>query len=360
LITTKNAHEVQELRVIGRGRIRSAALSPDNKIRAVGTSQGTWLYSMDELGEPPSLLTPSCGIGFRFTPNGQMLIAADTPEATTTPGTIRIWDISKGVEHRVLRGHTGMITHILLHPDGTRLVSGDHIDDAILVWDVSTGQLLSKVQMPEISRNFAFTQDGSKLAYGWTGEIHVLDFKNLNELFTLVVGGEIGHIGFSPDGKYVNVDENLWDIESRSFVGTLFIPGWRLLTKQFSSDSTSIMYARLANHHNVSEGSSNIEISMRNIETGSEQVLAQCKSTRDVLFSSDMAKMTTFNTDGSISCWSIQDCKELTRSTIEFLPNVSSITFGIDGRTILAASAVGLLKWDIETGELLVRIPEAQ
>jgi WD40 repeat protein len=60
--------------------------------------------------------------------------------------TVHLWDASTGQRHRILRGHTGIISSGAFSPDGTRVVTGGG-DQTTRVWDVDSGKLLSTQRM---------------------------------------------------------------------------------------------------------------------------------------------------------------------------------------------------------------------
>jgi WD40 repeat protein len=59
--------------------------------------------------------------------------------------SVRVWDVSTGVELKELKGHTDWVNSVAFSSDGTRIVSGS-IDESVRVWDVSTGVELKELK----------------------------------------------------------------------------------------------------------------------------------------------------------------------------------------------------------------------
>lgn len=126
--------------------------------------------------------------------------------------TVRIWDISAGVERVSLKGHQRSIYGVAFTPDGERLVSIDS-STATKLWDVETGkEHVSPPPPRRVAHCVAFSPDAKIAASGYgcrnddtgesTGEITVWDTATGAVLATLR-----GHkhwvyaLAFSPDDR---------------------------------------------------------------------------------------------------------------------------------------------------------------
>jgi len=75
-------------------------------------------------------------------------------------GTVRVWDLERGVEDRVLGGHSDWVRAIALLRHGSRVAStGD--DGTICLWDFDSGNLVKSVEVPgQRPRALAVLPDG--------------------------------------------------------------------------------------------------------------------------------------------------------------------------------------------------------
>ena len=68
-----------------------------------------------------------------FSPDGKILAVA------SEQGTVRLWDVTTGGSRGSLTGHTDRIRALAFSPDGKTLVTGSD-DRTVKLWDVATGQ----------------------------------------------------------------------------------------------------------------------------------------------------------------------------------------------------------------------------
>ncbi len=153
--------------------------------------------------------------------------------------TVRIWS-ADGKERQVLK-HGAAIKALALSKDGTRLASGG-MDNAIKVWSLSDGKLLTTIATPTAVQGVAFAPDGSTiLAGGADGRtrLYGLDGR-LREFF--LHEGPVSAVAFHADGKHVytaSADRTArpWTL-SLSWMGhheggvrrALFAPGNRIVS----------------------------------------------------------------------------------------------------------------------------------
>ncbi len=136
VITPDNVHEVVELTEFGRGIIQAIEVSPDNRVLAVTTANGLWLFDL-ETGEFLHHLDwdPDYLWYIEFTPDSQYIISHG--------GTsILMWSIETGELIRQFdEEHVDRIGDIAISEDGQYLFSIG-FDGTVKYWDVATGSLL--------------------------------------------------------------------------------------------------------------------------------------------------------------------------------------------------------------------------
>src|SRR5262245_34167680 len=92
VITPENVRQIKEVGVIGRGWVQGLAWSPDNKVIAVASSTGVWLYDASDTEKEPRQLPieyfdPTENI--KFSPDGSRLVTVEYYR-------IILWDVRSG------------------------------------------------------------------------------------------------------------------------------------------------------------------------------------------------------------------------------------------------------------------------
>jgi WD40 repeat protein len=160
-----------------------------------------------------------------FTPDSRQLVSAGHDS------TIRLWDVSNGVQIRVLGGHNREIDALAICPNGRCVASGGW-DTALKIWELPGGRLLkSFVGHTGGVHSVVFTADGSKVISGagdppdWEGRkpdltVRVWDAKTGRSLQTLEgFAKHVISVDLSPDGKWLvsgSMDGmvRIWDLRS--------------------------------------------------------------------------------------------------------------------------------------------------
>ncbi|GAB2678908.1 hypothetical protein GCM10027088_67950 [Nocardia goodfellowii] len=192
------------------GPVSAVASSPDGRLLAMGSSDGTVLL-IDPSG--PKVVIAELQLGrspvasIAFSPDGRRLAVSDE-----TP-TVTMWDISDRDQPRrfSLLGQATRVTALAFTPDGTRLVSVSAAPEAaILVWNTATLQPV-RPRLAGAGGNedgfvsVAVSPDGTVVATGTTaGEIRLWDLATPRQLQVLNGGASpILSIAYSPDGRFL-------------------------------------------------------------------------------------------------------------------------------------------------------------
>ena len=104
-------------------------------------------------------------------PSAPLLSAAFAPTAgrwspVATDGMLTVWDLATGKPRATLDSHTGLILAVAFAPDGKTLVSSALQDQALMIWDTATWQVIRTVPAAGAVTSVAFSPDGKTLVVG--------------------------------------------------------------------------------------------------------------------------------------------------------------------------------------------------
>jgi eukaryotic-like serine/threonine-protein kinase len=145
-----------------RAGLRSAALSPDDRLIAVGYEDGDIrLSEFPDCGHEVAVAKCKASVyDMHFSPDGKRLISAGAD------GRVALWDVVRWRESATWRGHPGPIWCATVSPDGTRLATaGSGPKDAVKLWDITTQrELLTLTADGQFFLHVSFSPDGRTLA----------------------------------------------------------------------------------------------------------------------------------------------------------------------------------------------------
>jgi WD40 repeat protein len=192
--------------------VTRADFSPDGETIAAGDGKGL-LRLWDLATGTVRVLSGHSGMVFyvRFAPNGKLLATGDEN------GTIILWDWTAGSVVRVLTGHQGPIYGLAVSRDGHWLASASR-DHTARLWDMETGEELARF-LGHSGRLWSidFSPDGQSVATAAddkTTRVWKAAPKRESEILTRTSSGN--HIGYSPDGRFLFVDETLRDVATKT------------------------------------------------------------------------------------------------------------------------------------------------
>lgn len=157
-------------------QVNAVAFSADGKLLAAAGHNGTiWLWDTSSWDEVSRWQGPA-GTGYGailFLPGGLLGAAsplgdrADNLLATGSgSGRIDLWNVRTGALVRQMHGHIGLISVLVLSPDGRTLATAS-CDGSIKLWDSGTGRELRTLYRQEHwMYALAFSPDGNTLASG--------------------------------------------------------------------------------------------------------------------------------------------------------------------------------------------------
>ncbi len=143
--------------------IKSLAFSPDGKLLASGSQDGTVRVWEIESGRSIYTLSQASPVlSIAFSPSGFLLAAG------SKDGKILLWDLNNGKLARVLKGHRYEVNSVDFSPDGSLLISGS-MDATLRIWNVKNGSLLNTLSGHfGIVTSVAFSPDQMRIASGST------------------------------------------------------------------------------------------------------------------------------------------------------------------------------------------------
>ena len=185
------------------GSIFAAALSPDDRLLAVGgyTKNDEIRLINFQTGEVKALLKGHKNVilGLAFSPNGNRLISGSGDK------TVRIWDVNTQKTIHILKGHTEVIYAVAFSPDGTFAATGS-TDDTFKLWNANSGSLIRTLKGHNDNvMSVAFTTDGKYLLSGsydktirlWNGRTGKFIKKLASQ------DSSVDSLSISPDGTKV-------------------------------------------------------------------------------------------------------------------------------------------------------------
>ena len=114
--------------------------------------------------------------------------------------TARIWDVSKGREIAILKGHQGPVERAGFSPDGRRVITAAR-DGTARIWDADSGAQRAVLEPVGDYPTAVFDPNGERvLTAGENSHASLWDARTGTKLLSVTSTGD-GLAGFSPDGR---------------------------------------------------------------------------------------------------------------------------------------------------------------
>ena len=194
------------------GKIYAAALSPDDRILAVGGFMAHGFGVDDDkvgdirlinfqTGEVIALLRGHSDIilGLAFSRDGNRLISGSFDK------TARIWNVRDQRTTHILKGHTGYISAVTFSPDDTTAVTGSD-DGTLKLWNTKSGALITTLKgHTAVVKSVVFTPNGKYLLSGSDDKtVRMWDGRTGRFIKALALQNRtVESLSISPDGTKV-------------------------------------------------------------------------------------------------------------------------------------------------------------
>jgi len=245
-----------------------------------------------------------------FTFDGKVLASAG---GNNEDFAIRLWDVAGGQSILKLDGHTGIVWGLAFSPDGQMLASVSS-DATAKIWDWRNGTLIQSLDFPAEVVSVSFSPDGRILAVGGVDEPQG-DIQNA-AIWTFSVSSWQPLLKFP---EYWNIEAMVYSPDGRWLIGggtSRNVKVWR------TGDGTSVF--TLSHAHQVLDAAVSPDGSIVATATCQVTVNEEC-------------------TEGGVWLWNLSNGRLLNK--LRGFPDVvESVSFSVDGSSMIAASRNGTMR----------------
>ena len=354
------------------GKFPRLAVSDDSR-RMASIADGKvklWNLAGGQASEmlPPEV-SPIDGVAEQvaFGPGGQKLAVLVRLVKYESMCRLEVWDVTRRQRVTSIPDISSRFgtTLVAFSPDGKWLATADDTDrqrqDAVCVWDATTGQERSRHKEPAdgVTR-LIFSPDSKKLAASCRDNTGYVWSMETNQLLFELRGHELSvvDIAFDSPGQRLataSTDRTIkiWNARTGAELNTL---------KGQMSAATAIRFS--PDGRWLAAGSTDGSAKLWNLATGKEAVSLRGHSGQvfQAIWLSEQRLATTGHDDGTIKLWEPTDCREA-RPLIGHNEWIRAVAISSDGQRIASGTrrtppASGIAEiniWDASTGQELAR-----
>ncbi|RXN37538.1 telomerase component 1 [Labeo rohita] len=196
-------------------------VSPDGKLVAVGTGEGTIHFLHTETGqEVKSLLSSGDGI------SGCIFLGEELLATTSFDGQVEVWDIASGCRTAHMNAHSNNITGCDVSPD-RKLFATVSLDLNLKVWSAQKGTEVASLTNPSPLNCVNFDLEGQLVAVGcWDGAVRLWNWLEQKNVMTLLGHqSSVRSLSFSPCSSILcsgclSGEVRLWSVPTGACVGS--------------------------------------------------------------------------------------------------------------------------------------------
>ncbi|HVP75977.1 MAG TPA: hypothetical protein VMS63_08145 [Gaiellaceae bacterium] len=344
------ARDGRLLRVLPQIGIKDVAFSPDGRLVATASADGTAVIWNARSGKCVRVLLDSKnGVNvLAFSPDGKLLATGGQDSG------VRIWTLATGARTFFLLGHTNPVTAVAWSPDG-RVVASGSLDRTIMLWRVQTqvgsgGLAAALAGHTEAVETLAFSADGTELVSGGDdGTVRVWNALPDQELALLGRGPGTALAARWMGGDVVAAWEpgtvKVYDASSRKLVHTLRAPaGTRLTSLAVATDGWVVAAGGADGTTNAWDG-----------QTGRKLLsVAAAAPVQAVAVSSNGGLVASGDERGNVRVWDVQSGK-LRWAAFQGAA-VADVAFSPRSDRLVTSGPQGAALWSVSNGRLLHRL----
>jgi WD40 repeat protein len=307
--------------------------SPDSKTILTSTGYGMEIIDV-QTGKQIKKICKDDVKKALFTKDGKRIVSMDYS------GDIKIWDVEKSVNIKILKSHEDSLTDIFVSADGKKLVSSSE-DNSIKLWDLDTYKLINTFKSNSYAVNSIAVSNDGKFAVTGSDDrtMRVWDFTEAKLSYSFSKNADLVlGVAVSPDNKNVVMSERdlkYFDAVSgkilKTFTGEKYYFGAPVL---FSSNGKFILTCDRNN-----------DILFIDINTGKviRKYHGHTSSIKSLSFSPDGKFFVSGGYDRTVRFWNLNiSSNELTTLT-DHTDDVTVAMFSPDGRYVASGSTDGTL-----------------
>ncbi|KAL1280682.1 hypothetical protein QQF64_015282 [Cirrhinus molitorella] len=196
-------------------------VSPDGKLVAVGTGEGTVHFLHTETGQIVKSLMSSCdGI------SSCIFLGKELLATTSFDGQVEVWDVASGCRTAHMNAHSNKITGCDVSPD-KKLFATVSLDFNLKVWSAQKSTEVASLMNPSPLNCVNFDFEGQLVAVGcWDGAVRLWNWLEKKNVTTLLGHqSSVRSLSFSPCSSILcsgclSGDVRLWSVPAGACVGS--------------------------------------------------------------------------------------------------------------------------------------------